>query len=274
MGLSESQFVLSGSVDDKARVSGRRSGFSVRRYLDEDQMSTGLDSIRYGFNNDDVSPSQVITNLRNVRMDIDRSQHARLVEQMCDVREAEDVTQGSDQRRPTVNCVWSDARTYVAPVFERGRQVVCMIRCSEQEFPASNIGTVKDKGLPKSTALAAACGAGREQFTEEGLIGRQDRNEFRVDPSWKDDSSVITAPSIASQYISPKCLPQVLIRTFEGPVAFLVDTGAIASFVTKEFMANPRFRAKDIPDVFCALTARHWSSKAQLSWHLKSAERR
>ena len=98
-------------VGSNARASGRQSGFSVRRYLDDDEAMARLNSFKDGVDHDDASRSQVINNLRTVRRDMERSQFRRLLEQMCDVGDAENRTEGSEQRYSEVNCVTMHACT-------------------------------------------------------------------------------------------------------------------------------------------------------------------
>jgi len=72
-----------------------------------------------------------------------------------------------------------------------------------------------------------------------------DTPRARSSPTYIDDSfsgfvgmvdngpqSVITAPPTISRYISPNLLPRISLRTSLGVIEFLVDSGAIASFLT------------------------------------------
>ena len=45
-------------------------------------------------------------------------------------------------------------------------------------------------------------------------------------------------------------LPKFVYSTSEGHIRFLVDTGAVQSFVVKSFCKRPNFRARLIPDKF------------------------
>ena len=67
-------------------------------------------------------------------------------------------------------------------------------------------------------------------------------------------SGNILLPITASigHFIAPCLLPRICLQTSIGSVAFLVDTGAAASFLTPQYAEHACFRAHDLPSAFRA----------------------
>ena len=177
-----------------------------------------------------------------------------LTEQMCDVADCyQPLANASAGNGSHVMCVLDSQIDAIELKDLDGELATNEQRCACLLGPGTNTSRRACPEPPKKVTVSLDLGS---PIHTPGARPSQCMAD-KVDTNWvcpleEGVPSLLTAPSMATHYISPKLLPRITLRTSVGVVDFLIDTGAIASFLKVSYASMPKFRDDEMPDVFRA----------------------